>query len=83
MEVVTGPIGNGIQGITEVNPFAGVLFGGMLVIIVVLWRALSEERKARLADKEKALEDARQDKEFYEKLVERAETSGANKRRAT
>lgn len=79
MDAVTGPLGSGIQGITDLNPYAGVLIGGLIVIVIVLWKALSDERKARLADKEKALEQAQQDKEFYEKLVDRAES----KRRAT
>lgn len=87
MEVITGPVGNGVQGIAELNPYAGVLFGGMVVIIIVLWKALADrttqlnaEKDARRADKDKVLEQAQQDKDFYERLVEQAQNS---KRRAT
>jgi hypothetical protein len=79
MDVVTGPIGNGVADIAKLNPYAAVLIGGLIVIVVVLWKALNDERRGRLADKEKALEQAHQDKDFYEKLVDRAE----GKRRAT
>lgn len=79
MDVVTGPIGNGVADIAGLNPYAGVLIGGLIIIVVVLWKALNDERKARHADKEKALEQAQQDKEFYEKLAERSE----RRRRAT
>jgi hypothetical protein len=72
MDVVTGPIGNGVADIAKLNPYAAVLIGGLIVIVVVLWKALNDERRGRLADKEKALDQAQQDKEFYEKLADRA-----------
>lgn len=79
MDAVTGPIGQGVADIAAINPYAAVLIGGLIVAVIVLWKALNDERRGRLADKEKMLEQAQQDKEFYEKLADRAE----GKRRAT
>lgn len=79
MDDVAGPIGNAVADIAKLNPYAAVLIGGLIIIVVVLWKALNDERKGRIADKEKVLDQALQDKEFYEKLVDRAE----GKRRAT
>ncbi len=80
MDVVTGPIGNGIQGIADINPFAGVLVGVLIAAIIWLARERHEERKrADAAElkldefKDKQLEDAMSDRAMFERLVERLE----------
>ena len=88
MGEIVGPIGSGVQGITDLNPWAGVLVGCLLVCIIVLWKALLDrtkelnaEKDARRVDKDKQLDEARQDKEFYERLADRS--AGAKRRGAT
>ncbi len=80
MDVVTGPIGNGVQSIVDLNPYAGVLVGILIVAVVMLWRDAQEARKGRmaaeaalLADKNAQLEEAKEDRKFYERLVDRVE----------
>lgn len=79
MESVVGPVANGVQGIVEINPWAGVLIGGLLLAIgyfVVENRALRKEARAKddwiLADKEKQLAEAKRDRELYERLADEA-----------
>lgn len=80
MDVVTGPIGNSVQSIVDLNPFAGVLVGILIVAVTILWRELLAERKrahdaaaALIADKNMQLDEAKEDRKFYERLVDRVE----------
>lgn len=80
MDVVTGPIGSGVQSIIDLNPYAGVLIGVLIVAVVILWRDAAEERKGRraaeaalISDKNAQLEEAKEDRKFYERLVDRVE----------
>ncbi len=85
LEAVTGPIGNGLQGITDINPFAGVLVGVLIAAIIWLAKERGDEKKradaaeAKVEElKDKQLEEALSDKALFERLVDRLE-----KRRST
>jgi hypothetical protein len=80
MDVVTGPIGSGVQNMIDLNPFAGVLVGILIVAVIILWRELLAERKRAhdasatlIADKNAQLDEAKEDRKFYERLVDRVE----------
>ena len=80
MDVVTGPIGNGEKNIVDLNPFAGVLVGILIIAVIILWRELLAERKrahdaskALIDDKNAQLDEAKEERKFYERLVDRVE----------
>ncbi len=77
MDVVTGPIGNGVQQIVDMNPFAGVLIGALIAAVIYfvaesrsLKKDLNAERAARLEDKEKQLAEEKRSREIYERLAD-------------
>lgn len=79
-EVVTGPVGNGLKQIVDINPAAGVLIGVLLAAIVFLWRELVKERAAKdkamaahLEDKNEQIAEAKEERKVWERLMDRME----------
>lgn len=81
---ITDAIGQGAKEFVRIDPIMGFLFLLLLAAFVVLWRVLWARIKelegelaksvaARIADKDAIIAESRQDREFWEKMLDRAD----------
>lgn len=88
MPGLTDAIGEGAKEFIRLDPVFGLIILVSWAVIGVLWVYASSLRKeikdlnaARLKDKDDQLIEAKKDREFWEKMLERSENTG--RRRAT
>lgn len=81
---VTDAIGEGAKQIVRIDPILGFFLLLALAVIVVVWRVLWSRIKdlegqlktsveARIADKDAIIAESKADREFWEKMLDRAE----------
>jgi hypothetical protein len=66
-------VGRGVGDLVDLHPAIGVLVGILLIALVWVVREWRASEKARIADKEAQLKEAREDRKMFERLIDRLE----------